>query len=134
MSIEALLRDGLPAKITITTGDDPNLRSLAGPLVIIYGGSGTPWNRRYGYTAQTRQHIWQVVCVSNTMSGSIAVAVAVADLLDGRQLDGAVRERAAWSHKMLGGVAGKTIGIAGMGGIGERSRGLRSASECASWP
>ena len=89
MSIEALLRDGLPAKITITTGDDPNLRSLAGPLVIIYGGSGTPWNRRYGYTAQTRQHIWQVVCVSNTMSGSVAVAVAVADLLDGRQLDGA---------------------------------------------
>ncbi|HTM78483.1 MAG TPA: NAD(P)-dependent oxidoreductase [Devosia sp.] len=33
--------------------------------------------------------------------------------------DGSVRDQEAWSHKMLGGVAGKTIGIAGMGAIGE---------------
>jgi len=33
--------------------------------------------------------------------------------------DGPVRSPEAWKHKMLGGVAGKTVGIAGMGAIGE---------------
>ena len=90
MSIEALLRDGLPAKITITTGDDPNLRSLAGPLAIIYGGAGSPHARPIAGRARMRRHVWRVVCVSNTMRGAIAVATLVADLLDGTPLDGSL--------------------------------------------
>ena len=88
--IEAHLRAHLPAGITVTPADSPDLTSLTGPLVIVYGGAGNPWNRRYGATSQTSQHVWRLVCVSNTQRGARIIAQHVRAALDGQPVEGTV--------------------------------------------
>lgn len=87
--IVGLLVAGLPEGVTVATADDPGLAALAGPLVIVGGGAGSPHNRRYGHSAQSRRHVWRAVCVSNTADGARHVAGLVVGVLDGTRLTGA---------------------------------------------
>ena len=82
------MRARLPAAITVVSGDDPGLRALSGPLAIVHGGSGNPWNRRYGATSRTRQFVWRVVCASNTRAGANNIAAHVVAAVDGQLVDG----------------------------------------------
>ena len=86
--IETHLRAHLPAAIAVVSGDDPDLRSMTGPLAVVHGGAGSPWNRRYGATAQSRQIVWRVMCVSNTMAGANIIAQHVQAAVDGLLIEG----------------------------------------------
>ena len=88
--IETHLRAHLPAAITVMSGDDPDLRSMTGPLAVVHGGAGSPWNRRYGATAQSRQIVWRVMCVSNTIAGANIIAQHVRAAIDGQPIEGTV--------------------------------------------
>ena len=86
--IEAHLRAHLPAEIAVVSGDDPDLRSMTGPLAVVHGGAGSPWNRRYGATAQSRQIVWRVMCISNTIAGANIIAQHVQAAVDGLLIEG----------------------------------------------
>nr|DAF00010.1 MAG TPA: allergen [Caudoviricetes sp.] len=50
----------------------------------MHGGSQTPENRRYGCSTLNRGASWQVICVSNTITGARQLAALVVGALDAR--------------------------------------------------
>lgn len=72
----------------LTVWDGSPTRPATGPEIIVHGGQQTPENRRYGYTARSRETSWMMLCVSNSQEGARRIAALVVDQLDGATLPG----------------------------------------------
>ena len=58
------------------------------PYVALWSGVATPDVRTLSGAARQSSGLWQVVCVSNTLTGVRLIAAAVIDAMDGHRIGG----------------------------------------------